>query len=126
VVVDTRDMADLEIAEDRKTATIGAGFVMRDLVERLDAEGLITPVGNVGVVGYVGWATLGGYGPLHNSLGLGIEQIVGDEIVTAEGQVVKLDDERLEGIRGLGGNLGVITALTIKVYPRFDVSSPRA
>lgn len=97
---------------------------MKDLVEKLDAEGLVTPVGNVWVVGYVGWATLGGYGPMQHSHGLGIEQTVGAELVTAEGEVVTFgeEDERLEGLRGLGGNLGIITAVTIKVYPKIEVS----
>jgi FAD/FMN-containing dehydrogenase len=55
---------------------------------------------------------------------MGIEQIVGAEMVTAKGDVVSFgeEDERLEGLRGMGGNLGVITAVTIKVYPKIDVS----
>jgi FAD/FMN-containing dehydrogenase len=115
----------LHVAADRKTAKIGAGFVMQDLVHKLDAEGLVTPVGNMGIVGYVGWATLGGYGPMQHSHGLGIEQIVGAEIVTANGEVVSIgeEDERLEGLRGMGGNLGVIAALEIKVYPKLDVGT---
>jgi FAD/FMN-containing dehydrogenase len=128
IVIDTRDINFVRVAEDRRTATIGAGLIMRDLVQKLDAEGLLTPVGNISLVGYVGWATLGGYGPMQHGLGLGIEQIVGAELVTATGDVVTIgeEDERLEGLRGLSGNLGVIAALKIKVYPKFDVSTNTA
>ncbi|KAB5540293.1 hypothetical protein GE09DRAFT_1225748 [Coniochaeta sp. 2T2.1] len=123
LVIDMRDINYVNIAAEKKTATVGGGIIMKDLVEKLDVEGLLTPAGNIWIVGYVGWATLGGYGPLQHSHGLGIEQIVGAEIVTAKGEVASFgeEDERLEGIRGMGGNLGVITAVTIKVYPKFDI-----
>ncbi|KAB5576321.1 hypothetical protein GE09DRAFT_620712 [Coniochaeta sp. 2T2.1] len=125
LVLDMRDINYVNVSADKKTATVGGGIIMKDLIEKLDTEDLLTPVGNIWIVGYVGWATLGGYGPLQHSHGLGIEQIVGAEIVTAKGEVVSVgkEDERLEGIRGMGGNLGVITAVTIKVYPKFDVST---
>ncbi|OIW32792.1 FAD-binding domain-containing protein [Coniochaeta ligniaria NRRL 30616] len=123
LVIDMREINFVHVAKDKQTATIGGGTVMKELIEKLDTEGLVTPVGNVWIVGYVGWATLGGYGPMQHSHGMGIEQIVGAEIVTAKGEVVSFgeEDERLEGLRGLGGNLGVITAVTIKVYPKIDI-----
>lgn len=119
-----RDINFVHVSADKKTATIGGGIVMKDLIEKLDVEGLVTPVGNMWIVGYVGWATLGGYGPMQHSHGMGIEQIVGAEMVTGKGEVVEFgeEDERLEGLRGMGGNLGVVTAVTIKVYPKIKVS----
>jgi FAD/FMN-containing dehydrogenase len=75
-------------------------------------------------VGYVGWATLGGYGPFSTSHGLGVDQIVGAKIVNPKGELVDADEELLQGIRGGGGIFGVITELTIKVYPLKEVSKP--
>lgn len=123
LVIDLRDINHVQVATDKKTATVGGGTVMKDLVLKLDVEGLVTPVGNTWNVGYVGWATLGGYGPMQHNHGLGIEQLVGAEMVTAKGEVVTFgeEDERLEGLRGMGGNLGIVTAVTIKVYPKIDV-----
>jgi FAD/FMN-containing dehydrogenase len=73
--------------------------------------------GTVASVGYTGWATLGGYGPLSSHYGLGVDQILGAKIVNAHGQVQDANEELLVGIRGGGGSLGIIVELTIKVYP---------
>lgn len=73
-------------------------------------------------MGYVGWSTLGGYGPFSTCYGLGVDQIVAAKVVNAEGQIVDADNDMLTGIRGGGGTLGVITELTIKVYPLEKVS----
>lgn len=73
--------------------------------------------GTVASVGYTGWATLGGYGPLTSHYGLGVDQIIGAKIVNARGEVQDANEELLVGIRGGGGSLGVIVELTIKIYP---------
>ncbi|KAH8879287.1 FAD-binding domain-containing protein, partial [Thozetella sp. PMI_491] len=117
LIVDMRDIAGVSVSEDRKTATIGGGTIAQEVVTRLEEKGLVAPFGNTWVVGYIGWATLGGYGPLTESLGMGFEGIVGAQVVNAKGDVVEATGEMLEGIRGMGGNLGIITSLTIKVYP---------
>ncbi|KAF2969151.1 hypothetical protein GQX73_g4413 [Xylaria multiplex] len=115
--IDLRDIKYVNISADEKTASVGGGIIFRDLVGALDAKGLITPVGTVASVGYVGWATLGGYGPFSTSHGLGVDQIVGAKVVNAKGELVEADAELLHGIRGGGGIFGVIVELTIKVYP---------
>ncbi|KAI1459686.1 FAD-binding domain-containing protein [Annulohypoxylon moriforme] len=117
LTIDLRDINYVRVSEDEKTANVGGGIIFRDLTKELDARGLITPVGTVASVGYVGWATLGGYGPFSSSHGLGVDQIVGAKVVNAKGELVDADDELLKGIRGGGGIFGVITELTIKVYP---------
>ena len=43
--------------------------------------------GTVASVGYTGWATLGGYGPLILHYGLGVDQIIGAKIVNSLGEV---------------------------------------
>lgn len=115
--IDLRDIKHVNVSADEKTATVGGGILFRDLAKELDSRGLITPVGTVASVGYVGWATLGGYGPFSTSHGLGVDQIVGAKVVNAKGELVEADDELLHGIRGGGGIFGVIVELTIKVYP---------
>jgi hypothetical protein len=112
----------IQVSADKKTARIGGGILFRNLLEGLGNHGLITPVGTIGTVGYVGWATLGGYGPYSASYGLGLDQIVGAKVVNADGRLVDADARMLKGIRGSGGNYGVIVELTIKVYPVQEVS----
>ena len=73
--------------------------------------------GTIASVGYTGWATLGGYGPLTSHYGMGVDQIIGAKVVNANGRIWDADEEMLVGIRGGGGSLGIIVELTIKVYP---------
>ncbi|GAP93091.1 putative d-lactate dehydrogenase protein [Rosellinia necatrix] len=115
--IDLRDIKHVSVSADQKTATVGGGILFRDLAKELDSRGLITPVGTVASVGYVGWATLGGYGPFSTSHGLGVDQIVAAKVVNPKGELVEADAELLRGIRGGGGIFGVIVELTIKVYP---------
>ncbi|KAI8945370.1 FAD-binding domain-containing protein [Xylaria longipes] len=117
LTIDMRDIAYVRVGADEKTAAVGGGVLFRDLAKELDSRGLITPVGTVASVGYVGWATLGGYGPFATSHGLGVDQIISAKIVNAKGELVDADEELLRGIRGGGGIFGVIVELTIKVYP---------
>lgn len=81
--------------------------------------------GTVAGVGYIGWATLGGYGPFSSKYGLGVDQILGAKLVNAKGDLVDASEELLQGIRGGGGTFGVIVELTIKVYPLKEVSQSR-
>ena len=121
VVIDMRDIDSISVSKDRKTVDIGGGVITKNLILKLEDEGITAPVGNTWVVGYIGWATLGGYGPLQNELGMGFEGIVGAEVVTDDGSIVEATEEMLVGLRGLGGNLGVITRLTVKCYPKRQV-----
>lgn len=122
LMIDMRNINSITVAEDKKTVTIGGGVVSKDLIKALEKEDLVAPLGNVWIVGYVGWATLGGYGPFTNLHGLGLEAIVGAEVVNAQGEAVKASEDMVEGIRGMGGNLGVITSLTIKTHPKQKVT----
>lgn len=121
LIIDMRSINFINIAKDKETATIGGGVITKDLIYKCENEGVIAPFGNIWVVGYVGWATLGGYGPLTNLLGMGFEGILAAEVVTSQGEIVEASSDMLEGIRGMGGNLGIITSLTFRVYPARQV-----
>jgi FAD/FMN-containing dehydrogenase len=122
LTISMRRLNGVSIAENRKTATIGGGVLFTKLIDDLAAQGLLAATGTVGSIGYVGWATHGGYGWSTNWAGLGVDQIVGAKLVNAQGEVVEADAEMLRGIRGGGGgNFGVIVELTIKLYPDEEV-----
>ncbi|KAH8652359.1 hypothetical protein BX600DRAFT_472407 [Xylariales sp. PMI_506] len=117
LVIDMRDINYVHVDEGKATARVGGGVLLGGLAAALGEHGLITSSGTVASVGYVGWATLGGYGPLSTLYGPGVDQIVGAKLVNAKGDIVDASQELLKGIRGGGGAFGVIVELTIKVYP---------
>lgn len=121
LAIDMRGIDGVDVSDDCRTAVVGGGVVMRDLITRLDELDLMTPTGNTWIIGYAGWMSNGGYGPFTHAYGMGIEQVLGATLVNAKGEEVVADEEMLEGVRGICGHLGVITSLTIKVYPKHDV-----
>ncbi|KAG5804164.1 hypothetical protein H9Q71_011248 [Fusarium xylarioides] len=121
LTIDMRDINHVCISEDKKTAQIRGGIITRELTKALDAEGLITPTAANASVGYIGWATLGGYSPLSAKYGLGVDQIIGAQYVNAEGALVDAGEEELTAMRGGGGCLGIIAQMTIKVYPLKEI-----
>lgn len=127
--IDVRAIDFVDTASDRKSARIGAGVSVGRLVTELNNVGLTTVFPGTSSIGYIGWATLGGYGNLTAEKGLGIDQIVEAEVVDSHGQIIEADKEMLKGIRGGGGNFGVIVSLRIKVFQTRKVSpsdpSPR-
>lgn len=58
-------------------------------------------------------------------MGMGFEGIVAAQVVNADGEVIEASEDMLEGIRGMGGNIGIITSLTVKTYPTRSVSTAR-
>ncbi|KAJ5986589.1 hypothetical protein N7451_010954 [Penicillium sp. IBT 35674x] len=117
LLIDLRALNSVAVSEDRKSATVGGGILQGELVNELWDQGLATPTGTIPTVGYIGWASYGGYGPFSSHWGLGVDQIIGATVVNPDGDIIKADEALLEGIRGAGGLFGVIIDLTIKVYP---------
>ncbi|KAK9775548.1 putative FAD-binding PCMH-type domain-containing protein [Seiridium cardinale] len=116
LVIDMRDINYVRVDEDRTTARVGGGVLVGKVMKELGVYELVTPCGMISTVGYTGWATLGGYGPLSSLYGIGVDQIVHAKLVNAQGEIVDADGELLRGIRGGGGIFGPIVELTIKVY----------
>ncbi|OJZ80650.1 hypothetical protein ASPFODRAFT_212404 [Aspergillus luchuensis CBS 106.47] len=117
LLIDLRALTAVTIAPDRQSATVQGGILQGELASILWEEGLCTPTGSIPTVGYVGWATYGGYGPFSSHWGLGVDQIVEATVVDANGEIIVADECLLRGIRGAGGIFGIIVDVTIRVYP---------
>lgn len=120
--IDMRDIAHVEVSADRRTARVGGGVLSLELLDALAKDGVMTPTATFPTVGYAGWITHGGYSGTMGRFGLGIDQLVGARVVNYKGECVEADEDLLEGMRGGGGNFGVIVELTVKVYPREEVT----
>jgi FAD/FMN-containing dehydrogenase len=87
----------------------------------VQAHGLVTGFGDTASVGVSGLTLGGGVGYLVRKHGLTIDSLLAAELVTADGQIVEIDDERhpdlFWAIRGGGGNFGVATRLKFRLHP---------
>ena len=100
---------------DARTVTIGGGCLLREVDAATHEHGLATPVGFIGTTGAGGLMLGGGIGHLTRGYGLSIDNLLGAELVLADGSVVNADENEnpdlFWAIRGGGGNFGVVTKI---------------
>ena len=121
LVIDLSLMRNVEVDSDERIASAGGGATWLDFDSATQAFGLVTPGGVVGSTGVAGLTLGGGIGHLTAQYGLTCDNLVGAELVTPEGMIVRASaDENpdlLWGLRGAGGNFGVVTRLELRLHP---------
>lgn len=121
VALDLTGMRDVRIDVNRRCATVGGGALSSDVVSAAERVGLSAVTGTAGSVGMVGLTLGGGYGPLLGKFGLAADNLLGAEVVLADGSQVTTDAEHhpdlFWALRGGGGNFGVVTSARIRLHP---------
>lgn len=121
LVLDLSLLKQIEVDPPGRRARAGAGVLWGELDVATQAHGLAAPGGTVSLTGIAGLTLGGGYGWLRNKLGLSCDNLAAAEVVTADGRVVRAcDDENpdlLWGLRGGGGNFGVVTSFEYHLHP---------
>ena len=83
--------------------------------------GLATPVGTFSVTGAAGLTLSGGFGRLGRRFGLACDNVASFDVVTADGRFLRANDaenaDLYWGLRGGGGNFGVVTSIEYRLYP---------
>ncbi|WP_154402162.1 FAD-binding oxidoreductase [Ornithinimicrobium cavernae] len=119
LVLDLSGLRGLSIDPDSRTARAGAGLTAGDYVRAAGEHGLATGFGDTAAVGIAGITLGGGVGLLSRRYGLTIDALLSAEVVTADGRVREVDADRepdlFWALRGGGGNLGVVTAMTFRL-----------
>jgi FAD/FMN-containing dehydrogenase len=107
------------------TAVTGAGARWRDVVEAAAPHGHAPLSGSTSGLGAVGFCLGGGKGWLVRRFGLAADSVEVVDIVTADGQLRRVDRDTepdlFWAVCGGGPNFGVVTALTIRLVPAAEV-----
>jgi FAD/FMN-containing dehydrogenase len=121
LLLKTVRMTGVEIDADNRRSRVGAGAKWQDVSALASPQGLAGLSGSSAEVGVVGYTLGGGHGWLARMHGLASNSVVGAEVVTADGQLLRADRENepdlFWALRGGGGSFGVVTALEFALYP---------
>ncbi|UXY18991.1 FAD-binding oxidoreductase [Streptomyces cynarae] len=128
LVVDLRRMHDVTVHPGSASVRVEGGAVMSHLDRATQPHGLATTGARVSTAGVGGFVLGGGNGWLDRAFGLAVDNLLGVELVTANGSTVlataRENPELFWALHGGGGNFGVATALTLKLHelPEFSVA----
>ena len=120
LVVDPSSMKKISIDPVNRIARAEGGMTWGELDQASQVYGLATPGGIFSKTGIAGLTLGGGFGWLRSKHGLSCDNLIGAEVVTADGRVVHAsateNSDLLWGLRGGGGNFGVVTTFEYQLH----------
>jgi FAD/FMN-containing dehydrogenase len=121
VVIDLSLMRGVTVDADACTATVEPGATWAHFDRATGAHGLASTGGLISTTGVAGLTLGGGIGWLQRKYGLSCDNLIAADVVTAAGEVVQASGtqhpELLWGLRGGGGNFGVVTKFVFTLHP---------
>ena len=121
LMIDLSPMKGMRVDPIRKTVRAEAGLTWGEFNRETQAFGLATTGGVVSTTGIAGLTLGGGLGWLMSKHGLSCDNLLSADIVTADGRFLTASAEQnpdlFWGLRGGGGNFGVVTSFEYRLHP---------
>jgi FAD/FMN-containing dehydrogenase len=121
IVLDLSLMNEVMVDPEARTAEVGGGALLGNVDAATLGHGLVTPSGVVSHTGVGGLTLGGGMGWLSRRFGLSIDNLLGVDIVMADGRVLRINADKepslFWAIRGGGGNFGIVTKFWFRMHP---------
>ena len=121
LMIDLTTFRSVLVDPVRRVANVSGGSLLGDMDHETMAFGLVTTAGTVSHTGVGGLTLGGGFGRVGRRFGLALDNVLSHDIVTADGKFLHASpDENQElfwGLRGGGGNFGVVTNFEFQLHP---------
>lgn len=121
LVIDLSSMKKVSVDARSQTATVQGGATAGEVIAAATPYGLAAVVGTLGKIGMAGLTLAGGYGPLSTRFGLALDNLLAAELDLADGRLLRAsfseNADLFWGLRGGGGNFGVVTSMEIRLHP---------
>ncbi len=125
LLLDLGAMRAVSVNTQLRIATVEGGALWRDVDAATAAAGLATTGGLISTTGVGGFTLGGGAGWLMRRCGLACDNLLGANVVLADGRSVRVaaaeHPDLYWGLRGGAGGLGVVTGLEFRLYPLAQV-----
>lgn len=121
LLIDLSPMRSVRIDPKTRSARVEPGVTLGEFDKEAQAFALATPLGINSTTGVAGLTLGGGFGWLSRKFGFTVDNLTSADVVTADGTLLQANatdnPDLFWGIRGGGGNFGVVTSFEFKLHP---------